>query len=191
MRFNNGYETTLPYESLIHIKYKYSINDFMGGNAQGQPDNEALLKLLQMNNNLMEGVINAMKTSYNINGLLKHNQMLDGAKMQKSIEEFNNQLQNNFSGILGVDLKSEYIPIKRDIKMIDSETLEFIDKRILRQFGVSLPILTGDYTKEQYEAYRSVREEWLEVGKIINNRDSFLQKQNIAGRGTRSNADLE
>lgn len=153
MRFNNGYETTLPYESLIHIKYKYSINDFMGGNAQGQPDNEALLKLLQMNNNLMEGVINAMKTSYNINGLLKHNQMLDGAKMQKSIEEFNNQLQNNFSGILGVDLKSEYIPIKRDIKMIDSETLEFIDKRILRQFGVSLPILTGDYTKEQYEAF--------------------------------------
>ena len=48
-----------------------------------------------------------------------------------------------------------------------------------------------DQKKEQYEAYRSVREEWLEVGKIINNRDSFLQKQNTAGRGTRSNADLE
>ena len=48
-----------------------------------------------------------------------------------------------------------------------------------------------DQKKEQYEAYRSVREEWLEVGKIINNRDSFLQKQNTAGRGTRSTADLE
>ena len=48
-----------------------------------------------------------------------------------------------------------------------------------------------DQKKEQYEAYRSVREEWLEIGKIINNRDSFLQKQNTAGRETRSNTDLE
>ena len=153
MHFNNGYETTLPYESLIHIKYKYSINDFMGGNEQGQPDNEALLKLLQMNNNLMEGVINAMKTSYNINGVLKHNMMLDKDKMNKSLDEFYEQLKSNGHAILGIDLKQDYIPINRDVKMIDSDTLKFIDERILRQYGVSLPILTGDYTKEQYEAF--------------------------------------
>lgn len=153
MRFNNGYETTLPYSQVIHIKYKYSFNDFMGGNASGQPDNESLLKLLQMNNNLMEGVINAMKTSYNINGMLKHNAILDGAKMEKSIEEFNKMLQTNTSGIIGVDLKSEYIQMKRDIKLVDPDTLKFIDERIIRQVGGSLPILLGDYTKEQYTAF--------------------------------------
>ena len=31
--------------------------------------------------------------------------------------------------------------------------LKFIDEKILRQFGVPLCILTGDYTKEQYEAF--------------------------------------
>ena len=31
--------------------------------------------------------------------------------------------------------------------------MEFIDSKILRNFGVPLCILTGDYTKEQYEAF--------------------------------------
>ena len=57
------------------------------------------------------------------------------------------------SGILPMDIKGEYVPIKRDIKLVDDDTLKFIDSKILRQFGVSLPILTGDYTKDQYEAF--------------------------------------
>ena len=48
-----------------------------------------------------------------------------------------------------------------------------------------------DLKKTQYEMYRTIREEWLELGKIINNRDSFLEKQNTAGRENRSNTDLE
>lgn len=37
--------------------------------------------------------------------------------------------------------------------MVDATTLKFIDEKILRQFGVPLCILTGDYTKAQYEAF--------------------------------------
>lgn len=153
MRFRNSYEMTLPYDQVIHIRYRYSISDYMGGNVSGQPDNEALLKLLSMNNSMTEGVLNAMKTSFNINGIMKHNTMLDGPAMKKSIELFNEQLKNNESGIIGVDLKGEYIPIMRRIQAIEPETLKFIDSRILRNIGVSMPILTGDYTKVQYQAF--------------------------------------
>ena len=31
--------------------------------------------------------------------------------------------------------------------------MKFVDEKILRNFGVPLAILTGDYTKEQYEAF--------------------------------------
>lgn len=48
-----------------------------------------------------------------------------------------------------------------------------------------------DLKKTQYEMFRTIREEWLELGKIINNRDSFLTKHNSAGRENRSNTDLE
>ena len=153
LRFLNGLETTLPYSDVIHVRYQYSVSDFMGGNSQGQPDNNALLKMLNLDHQMTEGIVKAMKTSYNVNALLKYNTMFDRDKMEEDIADFNNRLRNKESGILGVDMKTEYIPINRSIQMVDAETLKFIDSRILRKFGVSLPILTGDYTKEQYQAF--------------------------------------
>lgn len=29
MRFENNFETTIPYSDLIHIKYNYSVNEYM------------------------------------------------------------------------------------------------------------------------------------------------------------------
>lgn len=152
LTFKNMEKFTLPYKDLIHIRYKYSFNDFLGGNERGQPDNTALLKLLQMNENMLEGALKAMKSSFNINGILKSGSMMDQDKVQKMVEEFNERLKNNESGILGVDGKADYVAIEKKIQLIDAETLKFIDERILRNYGVSMAILTGDYTKEQYEA---------------------------------------
>ena len=36
--FWNGYITTIPYDDVIHIRYNYSVNEYMGGNLLGQPD---------------------------------------------------------------------------------------------------------------------------------------------------------
>ena len=153
MRFKNMQEFTLPYSDVIHIRYKFSFNDFLGGNEKGQPDNDALLKLLSMNQNMLEGALKAMKSSFNVNGIIKSGGIMDREKVDKMVAEFNEKLKNNESGILGVDGKSDYIPITKKIQIVDAETLKFIDERILRTFGVSMPILTGDYTKEQYEAF--------------------------------------
>lgn len=153
MRFKNMQEFTLPYSDVIHIRYKFSFNDFLGGNEKGQPDNDALLKLLSMNENMLEGALKAMKSSFNVNGIIKSGGIMDREKVDKMVAEFNEKLKNNESGILGVDGKSDYIPITKKIQIVDAETLKFIDERILRTFGVSMPILTGDYTKEQYEAF--------------------------------------
>lgn len=153
MRFKNMQEFTLPYSDVIHIRYKFSFNDFLGGNENGQPDNDALLKLLSMNENMMEGALKAMKSSFNVNGILKSGGVMDRDKVQAMVEEFNERLKNNESGILGVDGKAEYVAITKKIAIVDADTLKFIDERILRNFGVSMAILTGDYTKEQYEAF--------------------------------------
>lgn len=153
LTFKNAQEFTLPYKDLIHIRYKFSFNDFMGGNENGQPDNSALLKLLSMNDNMLEGMLKAMKSSFNVNGVLKSGTMMDQDKVQKMVDEFNEKLKNNESGIIGVDGKADYVQIEKKIQLVDADTLKFIDDRILRNIGVSLPILTGDYTKEQYEAF--------------------------------------
>ena len=153
LSFANNYETTLPYSDVIHIKHHFSVNDFMGGNASGQPDNYSLLKTLQLNKDLLDGVSNAMKSSFAINGVVKYNTMLDDGKMTQAIADLEAKLKNNESGFLPLDLKSEFTPLTHDVQLVDAETLKFIDEKILRHFGVPLPILTGDYTKEQYEAF--------------------------------------
>ena len=52
-----------------------------------------------------------------------------------------------------MDLRGEYIPINKNLALVDEGVLKFIDEKILRNYGVSLPILTGDYTQEQYQAF--------------------------------------
>ena len=125
----------------------------MGGNASGQPDNEALLKTLSINHQLLEGVAQAMKSSFAINGVVKYNSVMDGGKTEQALKELEAKLKKSESGFLPLDLKSEFIPIKKELAMVDATTLKFIDEKILRHFGVSLPILTGEYTKEDYEAF--------------------------------------
>lgn len=152
-RFNSGKVFTIKYSEVIHIKKNFSINQYMGGNEQGQPDNQALLKTLNLNHQLLEGIGKAMKASYSVGGVVKFNQMMDDGKTEAALKELENKLKKNESGFLPLDLKAEFIPIKKNVKLIDDKTLEFIDSKILRNYGVSIPILTGDYSKEQYAAF--------------------------------------
>lgn len=152
-KFRNGYETTLRYSDVIHIRHRYSVNELMGGNEFGQPDNKALLKTLELNNTLLQGVAKALKSSFSINGVIKYNTLMDDGKMENNIKAIQERLDKNESGFLPLDIKGEYIPLQNKIQLVDATTLKFIDEKILRNFGVSLPILTGDYTKAQYEAF--------------------------------------
>lgn len=152
-RFMNGYTTTVPYDDVIHIKYNYSVNQYMGGNIQGQPDHQALLDTLELNHQLLHGIAKAMNASYAVNGVVKYNTLMDDGKTEAALQELERKLANNASGFLPLDLKAEFIPIQRSTSLIDKDTLGFIDNKILRNFGVPLKILTGDYTKEEYEAF--------------------------------------
>ena len=151
--FANGENTTIPYDNVIHLKYNYSVNEYMGGNEVGQPDTDALLKTIQLNHDLLKGVAKAMNASYAINGVVKYNTMLDDGKTINALRELERKLQNSESGFLPLDLKADFTPLEHKSELGDPETLKFVDEKILRNWGVPLPILTGDYTKEQYEAF--------------------------------------
>lgn len=152
--FMNGETTTLPYSDVIHLKIKYSVNEFMGGNEMGEPDNQAILSTLQLNDEMLKGIAKAMNASYAINGIVQYNTLLDAnGEMENALHEFERKLRNNVDGFLPMDLKANVIPFERKGQIVDEATLKFIDEKILRNWGISLPILTGDYTKEQYEAF--------------------------------------
>lgn len=151
--FESGYNTVIPYDDVIHIKYNYSINEYMGGDLTGQPDHKPLLKTLQLNHSLLQGVAKAMNASYAVNGIVKYNTMMDDGSMQQVLLDLEGKLNRSESGFLPIDLKAEFIPLEHKSELVDPDTLKFIDEKILRNWGVPLPILTGDYTKDQYSAF--------------------------------------
>lgn len=170
--FMNGWKTTLPYDDIIHLKLNYSINEYMGGNEAGQPDYSALLKTLELNHTLLSGIAKAMKASYAVNGVVKYNTIMDNGQMQKNLQEMESKLNNSESGFLPIDLKADYTPLPKTVQLVDATTLKFIDEKILRNFGVPLAILTGDFNKEQYEAFY---QKTLE-GFIISAAQAFTKK---------------
>ena len=151
--FWNGETTTLLYDDVIHIKYRYSLNEYMGGDRNGNPDNRPLINTLNLNDEMLKGISKAMKASYAVNGIVKYNTVLDDGSTLTNVKALEQKLQNSEAGFLPMDLKGEFIPFPKDIKVVDNDTLKFIDGKILRNWGISLAILTGDYSKEQYEAF--------------------------------------
>lgn len=153
LSFANGSRFTIAYSDVIHLRKKFSVNDIMGGGMDGQPDNAALLKVLKINDTVLQGLDKGIKTSLSLRGILKINTMLDDESQQKKRAEFEAAIASGQTGILPMDLKGDYVDLKPDIKLIDKDTLEFLQNKVLNYYGVSVPILSGDYNDEQYQAF--------------------------------------
>lgn len=155
-QFENKETFIIPYENIIHLKRFYHDNDIFGGSGH-KGDQEALLKAININENVLQGVENALRSSMQIKGLLKMNAMLNETDKNKQLSSFNETLResikNKGSSIIPIDLKSEYIPLNVDPKLIDKETLEFLNDKILNYFGVSSPIFSSNYSEDEFNSF--------------------------------------
>ena len=153
LHFLSGEKVTLPYSEIIHWRKEFSDNELMGGNLEGEAKTETLLPTLKINHSLIEGIQKAVVNSFAIRGIIKINTLLDDEKQEQERKNFEEKIVQSKSGILPMDMKGEYIPITVNPKIVDKDTLEFIEGKILKHHGTSLPILTGNFTDEEYQAY--------------------------------------
>lgn len=169
-QFATGYTVTLPQDEVIHWRKDYGINDYFGGGIAGH-DEAGLLKMLSSYDTLIQSIAQSVKCSMSINGIMKYGTFLNEAAMTAERAKFEEALRNGDSGIAVMDLKSEYIPIERDIKLVDKDTLNFFYETILRNVGVSVPILNGDYTTTQKEAFyeHALEGDVISLGQAISN----------------------
>ena len=151
--FADGEQTTIPYDDVIHVRLNYSVSEYMGGDLAGHPNNQAILKTLQLNHELLEGIAKAMNASYAINGVVKYNTLMDKGKTAAALKDLEQKLRNSESGFLPLDLSAEFTPLQRNSQIVNQDTLKFVDEKILRNWGVPLCILTGDFTSEQFASF--------------------------------------
>lgn len=151
--FLNGYETILPYSELIHWRKDFTENDLMGGDSQGRANNKSLLTLLNTDYTAVQSIDKAVKSSFGVKGIIKMNSFIDADKQKLELKSFEEKITSSGSGIVPMDMKSDFIPVSINPKAVDAETMTFITERILNNYGVPLAIFNGDFTEEQYQSF--------------------------------------
>lgn len=164
LQFANGSDFTIAYSDIIHLRKKYSVNDVMGGGYDGKPDNQALLKVLGINDTLLQGLDKAIKTSLSVRGIVRINTMLDDDKQEKERHRLEEAIDDGTSGIIALDLKGDYIPLNPDPKLIDKETLQFLQNKILNWYDMPVKIFTGEFSDEDYQAWYEQALEPIVIG---------------------------
>lgn len=154
--FLGGQQVTLPYADVVHLRRFFYKNDLYG-----EPNHRALMPTLELINTTNEGIVNAIKSSANLRGLLKFQAMLKPEDMRAQRDSFINDyldISNN-GGIAATDAKAEYVPLNSDPKLVDAKQMELIEDKVYKYFNVNPSIVKSDYTEEQWNAfYESVIE---------------------------------
>jgi len=150
--FMGGQKATLPYEELIHLRRFFNRNDLYG-----ESSSEVLYPTLQLIQTTNDGIINAIKSSAYLRGILKFTSMLKAEDMRKQRNDFIKDYLDitNNGGVAATDAKADYEPIQNDPKMIDSKQMELIESKVYNFFNVSKAIVTSDYKEDQWNAFYS------------------------------------
>jgi hypothetical protein len=151
----------MPYSDIIHIRYDYGANAFLGGDRSGRADNKGLLENLQTMHVIKESVPKSLESSMSLKGILSMKTLADVDKKTITRDEFENHLFDSKFGIVATDYESSFTPININATDIPTNVLSFLRDEILSPFGVSLPIYIGKYTDDEYTAFYQTAVEGL------------------------------
>lgn len=154
--FSNKKKQFIPLDDLIHLTNFASKDGFAGGSIK------PLKEVLSFKHILDEGIVNAIKVTSAIKGVIKSTQTLlkpeDVKKMRDQfVEDF--ITNSNTSGIGGLDATTDFTPVKIEPQTADESQVKSIDNKILSYFGINENIIQSKYTEDQWNAfYESVLE---------------------------------
>ena len=155
-KFGRSKERFVPYDSCIHLTRFTSKDGMFGGS------NFPLTKVLSIKHILDEGMINAIKTTQSIKGVLKSTKaMLKAEDVKKMRDQFVQDFidKGDKSGIGGLDATTEFTPVKIEPTTASDSQAKHIDDKVLNYFGVSETIIQSKYSEDEWNAfYESVLE---------------------------------
>jgi HK97 family phage portal protein len=150
-RFISGEQLTVPYSQVIHLRRFFNRNDFYG-----EYSTKPLNPVLELINTTNQGIINAIKSSAYLRGLLKFTQAyLKPEDIKKQRDDFVNDYMtmSNNGGIAATDAKADYVELKSDPKMVDANQMKLIEDKVYKFFNVSENIVKSNYTEDEFNAF--------------------------------------
>lgn len=150
--FKNGYKMTVPYTELIHLRRHFNRDDIFGDDSV-----KPLRPTLNLIQTINQGIVNAIKSSARLRGLLKFNSTTRPEDMKKYRDQFVTDylgIDNN-SGVGATDTKAEFITTNLEPKMADDKQMSIARENAYRYFGVNDAIVTNKYTEDEWNAFYS------------------------------------
>lgn len=156
-KFGRGKERFVPYSSCIHLTRFVGKDGLFGGSTQ------PILKVLDIKHVLDEGIVNAIKTTQSIKGVLKSTKaLLKPEDVKKMRDQFVNDFidyHKNKSGIGGLDATTDFTPVKIEPQTATDGQIKMVDEKVLKYFGINENIIQSKYSEDEWNAfYESVLE---------------------------------
>lgn len=155
-KFGNKKERFVPLNSCIHLTRFASNDGLFGGSV------EPIIKTLSIKHVIDEGIVNAIKTTSAIKGVIKSTQaMLKPEDVKKMRDQFVEDFVKNGdkSGIGGLDATTTFTPVNLEPKTADEGQIKVYDSKILGYFGINENIIQSKYSEDEWNAfYESVLE---------------------------------
>ena len=156
-KFGRGKERFVPYSSCIHLTRFVGKDGLFGGSTA------PILKVLDIKHVLDEGIVNAIKTTQSIKGVLKSTKaLLKPEDVKKMRDQFVNDFidyHKNKSGIGGLDATTDFTPVKIEPQTATDGQIKMVDEKVLKYFGINENIIQSKYSEDEWNAfYESVLE---------------------------------
>ena len=155
--FGRSKERFVPYNRCIHLTRFVGKDGIFGGSSQ------PIIKVLDIKHVLDEGIVNAIKTTQSIKGILKSTKaMLKPEDVKKMRDQFVNDFidyHRNKSGIGGLDATTDFTPVKIEPQTATDNQIKMFDEKVLKYFGINENIIESKYSEDEWNAfYESVLE---------------------------------
>lgn len=155
--FSHNRERFVPYSDCLHLTRHVGDDGLFGGSTI------PIRKVLDIKHVLDEGIVNAIRTTQSIKGVIKSTKaMLKPEDVKKMRDQFVSDFvdsRKNRSGIGGLDATTDFIPVKIEPTTASDSQMKAIDSKVLSYFGVNEHIIQSNYTEDEWNAfYESVLE---------------------------------
>ena len=153
MTFADGSTFTLPDSELINIKWRRGTNMMLGGNDYGRTDDKNIIHSVDALHKTIEGLPKSIEASLQIKGVYTAKTLVDQNKLDEMRDDLESHITKSKTGIIATDIAGEFSPVKIDYAKVEEGTLKFLKQNICERFGLSLEMLSGKYSSEDYTSF--------------------------------------
>ena len=154
LEFEDGNSFTLPYNDLLHLRWRRGANTIVGGGDDyGQKNDVDILRTIDALDKTIQGLPKSIEASLQIKGVYHAKTLADAQKLSKLRDDFEDHIITSSSGMIATDLGGEFTPVSIKAPEISEPALKFLKSVIQERYGVSAAILSGDYNGDQHSAF--------------------------------------